>query len=286
MPDLVFAVSGTINAILAGNAGLVQTEIGKTCLTQANTYAGGTRVLAGELVVSNSHGLGTGKVEIEAGVLSLLGGAPIANSVTIAGGMYKVEVMAGGSYAGMANAESSLDGGRDTTVALLDGIAGETTTLSTEFSATSSAFNDDGRTSDVYSFVGTGGDVFVLQLSTVSLAEGSQLAWRNPETNLWVNAVDGNDGSNASVGQMGFQGTFASFQGIYGTDISQYLGAYGVDLTGGDVWAVLNHNSDFAVIPEPSCLSLLIALALLGSLKCVRQKWTGSHGFGRPEERH
>lgn len=60
----------------------------------------------------------------------------------------------------------------------------------------------------------------------------------------WVNAVDGNTGGTPNF--------------VLGAWNSSYtLGTYGVDTTNNTTWAVLNHNSDFAVIPEPSTWLLL-----------------------------
>ncbi len=78
-----------------------------------------------------------------------------------------------------------------------------------------------------------------------------------------------------------FQGTFDAFvtaeETAHSTDfpgnptaanltdqeLSFLLGAYGVDTGGHDVWAVINHNSQFAVVPEPSSV-VLAALGLVG----------------------
>ena len=94
----------------------------------------------------------------------------------------------------------------------------------------------------------------------------------------WIFAIDGNSGNNATTEQLGFQGSFSLFQNGdgsgfegYGDDISQYIGAWGIDLGDGkiSVWAVLNHNSEFAVIPEPeigTLLSLGLGLGFLAAL--------------------
>ena len=101
------------------------------------------------------------------------------------------------------------------------------------------------------------------------------LAWLNPNGTSpgvagWVNSVQGNTGNNATAAEEGFLGSFAAFQTANGTNLSSYVGAWGVDTTNDEAWAVLNHSSTFAVlgplspvVPEPSTLALA-ACGLLG----------------------
>ena len=119
-----------------------------------------------------------------------------------------------------------------------------------------SAVNDALRVSDVVSLTGTGGDLIVLQLTydesmLNGLAEGDlRLGWlRSGE---WVLAIDGNS-----------SGSIAMFYGGAYQD-GYTLGAYGVDTTSNTVWAVIDHNSEFAVaaVPEPSTIALLGAVGL------------------------
>ena len=137
--------------------------------------------------------------------------------------------------------------------------------------------NDSQRIGDVLAFTRTiTTDPFVLQLSYSEAAAigayGSEsfvfLGWNNGGT--WVNAVAGNTGNNAIGAQQGFSGSFALFQSTYGSTISSYLGAWGRDTTANTVWAVLNHNSEFATVPEPSTYVLL--LGGLGLLAWLRRR--------------
>ena len=62
----------------------------------------------------------------------------------------------------------------------------------------------------------------------------------------WINAVDSNFGGTPNYfGDQPYNSSLLA------------LGNYGVDTANHTVWAVLNHNSDFAVVPEPSSLVLL-----------------------------
>ena len=147
--------------------------------------------------------------------------------------------------------------------------------LKTQLSGSGFASNDVARVSDIFSLHGSGTDVFVLELSVgAGITEASYLAWYDGES--WVNAVQGNfEGdyvlNNALAEQQGFQGSFALFQqgnGLdfmgYGTDITAYVGAWGVDVSSGAVWAVINHNSDFSAVPEPQTWLLVgIGVAFL-----------------------
>lgn len=91
-----------------------------------------------------------------------------------------------------------------------------------------------------------------------------ELLWFDPATELWVNAVDGNLANKASFAQIGFAGSFANFQTIYGSDLTSYLGAWGGYVDSGEAysWAVIDHNNSFGVgvsaVPEPSTIAFLI----------------------------
>jgi len=80
------------------------------------------------------------------------------------------------------------------------------------------------------------------------------LAWLDSST--WKNAILGNVGANS--GATNVQGSWADAGG--GT---MALGAWGVDIANDVVWAVVNHNSEFAVVPEPGTL-VLFGAGLLG----------------------
>jgi|GEM_PF-6124716 len=82
------------------------------------------------------------------------------------------------------------------------------------------------------------------------------LGWQNAD-GQWVNAVQGNVGGNAQGPILGLPAVSA--------DVSAMLGQWGVDIGSNTVWAVLNHNSRFAVLPEPATFGLL-GLGAMGLL--------------------
>ena len=77
------------------------------------------------------------------------------------------------------------------------------------------------------------------------------LAWLDFGDGQWQNAVQGNIGSNLGGFRLG-----AWVRG------DMTLGDWGVSTADHTVWAVLDHNSQFAVVPEPSTLALLAAAAM------------------------
>ena len=170
--------------------------------------------------------------------------------------------VSGETYAGF---HTSKLGGLGTTVDLLGGIAGGTAgsfrTVTVDLLAMPTVQFPMGFASDVVDVSGTGTDTFVLQLGydeataialygTEALAE---LGWFDVGSNSWKNAVLGNTGG------------VAQFVGDRAWQVSDTLGSYGVDTANNQVWAVINHNSQFATVPEPGSAGLLVLGAgLLG----------------------
>jgi hypothetical protein len=88
---------------------------------------------------------------------------------------------------------------------------------------------------------------------------------------LWQNSTTGDFGAglpgDVYLDVQSSWATFASEHDITDANIGNFLGSYGVDVYDHDVWAVVNHNSQFAVVPEPPGLVLAAcgALALCGA---------------------
>jgi len=165
----------------------------------------------------------------------------------------------GESYAGVADQIAAGDGFVGTSMSILDGV--NTVTATAEGSRACSddlntgwAERPDGFLSDVLSLWGMANalgseqtDTFVLAMDFLVSAELDPaeiyLATLDAD-GFWVNAVDTNFGGTK--------------QGVLGAwNASSGLGTYGVDLATGTAWAVVNHNSDFAVVPEPATLAFL-----------------------------
>lgn len=248
-----------ISTVLSGIGRLTKLGSGTLTLSGSSSYGGGTIISLGTLVAGHDHAMGTGAVTVEGGNFHIDENAGVDNDVVLAGGNFSRRVS--GNLAGSVDASSDL-GGVDTTARILAGATG-TTTLVTSFS-----LGDEEVSSDVYHLEGTGNAAFVLELSFASLESGLVLGWFDGEE--WVNSVNGNTGNTAWGAMLGFDGSFTEFQAIYGTNLGSYMGAYGSETAGGtaSVWAVLNHNSEFAAIPEPSVLLLLPA----GILLCLARR--------------
>lgn len=118
-------------------------------------------------------------------------------------------------------------------------------------------------------------DPFVLQMSyddTVPSIAGNEaalaaagfiyLGWLNPVSGEWENAVLGNlPDTSVNVGAANVQ------DGWVAAGSPMDLGAWGVDTTNNVVWAVLNHNSQFAAVPEPATMAFLAmgGMAMIGA---------------------
>jgi len=175
-------------------------------------------------------------------------------------------VSAGSTYAGLTATEGS---GNQTTATVLDGVSGAGTNVSATFSAAGNFGAGSGGplASDILNFHGTGTDTFVLQIgynpALLAAGETPYLEWFDAALNGgqggWENAVLDNTSPGNTVGP--------EILGAYDPTQDFLLGNYGVDTTNDVVWAVLDHNSEFAAggldaVPEPATwASLAISIA-------------------------
>jgi autotransporter-associated beta strand protein len=281
-------ISGVVSDV-SGHAGLGLTKNGDgtLLLSATNTYVGPTTVNRGTLQVTGRlANNGADKVFLAAD----------SDGDTSFGGPLLVRAMGplGNDYTGLG---STSTGGRGTTAQLRAGAntAGQGPDIlgmSWRTQSTADIIPQGRLVSDVLRLTGMENnsngsgqtDPFVLQMSYDESLVGSLepgyaasgmlfLAWRGPEG--WCNAVSGDSGSGrtAVTQYQGTWDTFAAVHGITNATLGDFLGSWGVNPTDNTVWAVLDHNSDFAVAvaaPEPGTLALFLAGLLAGQVLLPR----------------
>jgi fibronectin-binding autotransporter adhesin len=282
-----FAVANTVGRValgtsIVGDGSLEKTGAGTLALTGSSAFSGGTLISGGEVSISNGYALGTGDVTVQTGGtlviegvgLELGGGRAVSlatGSRLVTSGLTSLPVAASSDLSGVRSAATT------TTAALLAGTASGGT-LMTSWSPANAAV-----LSEVLSLTTpTGPEApFVLSMSYDSLNTASDvwLGWFAPTTGEWVNAATGNLGNNALAGQQGYLGSFSTFQAAYGSTLSSYVGAYGRDHVGGQVWAVLNHNSDFAALNRPGPVAIDVLSGTMTQSQANSSILSGSAAF-------
>jgi autotransporter-associated beta strand protein len=262
--------SGLIRDGSTGKLNITKNGLGGLSITGSNNYSGTTTLNAGTLIVGNNFALGTGDVVVDSNATLQIGaGVVLSNlgrtfTVTSGSAVYRKSFANAESFANANQVRSDLSG-VDTTAAILGGTA-NTTGLSVDMSFSAAEAE---TLSDILSLDGIDGRTFVLSLTVAPglLDSDSALGWFD-SVDGWELAVAGNTGAGSLAGS--YEMSYAAFLTANGGfNATTMLGAYGVDTTTGQVWAVVNHNSDFAainVVPEPGTASLLAAVgvALVG----------------------
>jgi autotransporter-associated beta strand protein len=151
-------------------------------------------------------------------------------------------VLAGQDYGNISTGFNSVESGNlQTAATLLHGTAAAQRNITMSFNVA------DHSLSDVLTLTGTGNDVFVLQLSYVDSPgqEADLFLGSRDSGGEWLNAVAANTGGTPfAAGNMSYADYIAGFGGSL---TAANLGAYGRDEAANVAWAILNHNSEFAV---------------------------------------
>jgi fibronectin-binding autotransporter adhesin len=267
---------GTFTGQITGNGGLTKTGTGTLILNSANSFTGNTVINAGTVEIAVGDALGTGAAPIRIannGKFKALAGVAVTKPVVISSGsaIYEHVLGASDSLTNLAPISNNI-----TTADIVAGDAATTTFTSN--------FNGNGS----ISLHGLNGTKFLMVLDMegyipedATIAD-TYLGWWDSTANSgaggWVNAVLGNigtDGSLAGAYTTGYQQFLTANGGWNGTTM---LGAYGLDLANQQVWAVIDHNSDFGVtnggilvVPEPSSY-LLAGLGIAGGWWQLRRR--------------
>lgn len=268
------AQQGDFTGTISGSGGLTKTGAGILTLNNANSYTGATIVRDGTLEVAVSGAIGSiAPVQLENdGILRVNSSVAITGNVvtTSADAKYVKQFVAGEALSNYGSFQSNLSGS-ETTASIAQGTATVGNQEVTMQFSNNGGFGSNA--SDRLSITGLNGTAFLLVMDVnMNIPVNPDLdyfflGWFDPDDGALKNAVDGNDGVGVLAG--GYKMSYESFLlNNGGWNSGTMLGAYGADADTDQVWAVINHNSEFAVAPEPSTCGLL----LLGTATLVTRR--------------
>jgi autotransporter-associated beta strand protein len=269
--QVIFAnpTSQAYSGNISGSGRLTAAGVGVLALSGTSSFTGGTTIASGTVAARSPRALGAGDVLVAAGsafeieatgfTLAALAGAVDGRITLEAGASMGVAgdntlPMAAGNIGGIVMRGESL---ATRYAEILSG----SLAASSDIAVAWSPRTDPSLASDVLHFTGTGATTWVIQMrydplllpsAESALAAGGLLyvGWKN-QGNTWVNAVYGNAGGSIAYVQRAWQPTDG-------------LGTFGIDVSANQAWAVVNHNSEFAImatVPEPQA----VVLAALGA---------------------
>ncbi len=220
-----------------------------TQLTQS-----GSRALAGQF---STYGVKTGGFTLNGTGEGLVGEGPYAVNVNYTinvgtaalGAAITGGVSNGGAFNGITS-KTVAGGAVLGTVAILTGGHSTANVVLSETWRARTGAESTLLISDAVNLTGmNSGDVFALQMSYSATELNTLWGGKSPCLD-WLN------GSTWQAAGSIYKGDMAA---PTGNDLSSELGWYGIDSSAGVVWAVVNHNSDFAAVPEPGTVVMLLS---------------------------
>ena len=272
MGQLAFlsAQQGNFQGSLSGDGGLWKVGEGTLTVGLPNTFLGGTTVWGGVLQDAALGALGQVPiVVINNGRFQVLADIHIGEGTVTAqdGAVYEKDYSSGEELSNVGTFQNDNN-------------------ISMEIGAGTSSGNSELEATwlgDVLSLDGLDGTSFLLVMNTTIPdwldAEDVYIGWLDdnpisPTYNMWINAVDGNHGEAGGLAGFWDMDYLTFLSEHEGWDPDLMLGAYGTNKNTGQVWAVIDHNSEFQIVPEPSVWALLTAG--LAWLLFLRKRRTGS----------
>lgn len=260
-----FVVNDAIS--LTGGSTFTFDGVGTLILNASNTFAA-AYLTHGETFANHNEAFGANNVTVSNdAVLHVNAATRLAAGVHLEDGGTFLQALASGADLSGLGAQLEVTAGSATNARIRAGEMIDLGDVSFAMNLDSGIAEEGLRA--ILSLTGTGDAVFALSMQTETILDDeSHLGWRSGGS--WVNAVSGNVGNGSLAG--GYFMSWDQFVSDHsGNILSDMLGAYGVDTGTGEVWAVINHNSDFNIVPEPST-ALLIMLGVLPILRRMRNR--------------